>query len=158
LTYSWSGTRDGSRDRTTPEGLNRDLVFGDNYNFNLVFDDDVDVSLATTIGDQCCSRTGNVTVDGVSLPISVAANNFQTVTHTPDLNSSYTINLTGTDLTVTTILVTGSDGSVLAAFDFGTSTSPVEYGYIGVNDLSLRTVVLQVAHLLMVMEMELMIT
>ncbi|WP_462249367.1 T9SS type A sorting domain-containing protein [Ekhidna sp.] len=139
ITYEWTGTIDGDRDRTLPDDLNKDFVFGDNYGFRLTFDNSTQVVIQTTIGDQSNARTGTVTVDGVAENINVTAGNFQTVTHTPIAASVYDIDIVGTDMSVTTIVVNDTYGNEIAQFDFGTAASTVEPGYIGVNSATTQT-------------------
>jgi len=130
-----------SRDRGAPNNLNRDFIFEsgtggvDNYTFNLSFDTNTSVIIETTIGDQDTPRTGTVTVDGTSENFNTSAGVFQTVSHSPGTASSYAINISGTDASLTNIVVrSASDSSIiLAQFDFGTNTSILESGYTRVS-------------------------
>ncbi len=139
VTYEFIGTLDGSRDRAAPNDLNKDFVFGDNYTFRITFDAPTTISIATTIGDQNFARTSTVTVDGVALAIGTAAGSFQTVTHTPAQASTYDIVITGADATLNTIVITDTSNEGAFGFDFGTPTSDVLTGYIGVNEGSPQT-------------------
>ncbi|EDP95696.1 probable aggregation factor core protein MAFp3, isoform C [Kordia algicida OT-1] len=137
MQYNLSGVIDGSRDRGAPNNLNRDFVFGDNYFFNLSFSEPIKISIQTTIGDQSSGRSGNVIVDGNSLPVSTTAGNFQTVTHNPNSAANYAVNLVGTDLTMTQLTVRDFYSNVIIArFDFGTTTSPVASGFIQMTETS----------------------
>ncbi|MFY0629681.1 MAG: T9SS type A sorting domain-containing protein [Flavobacteriaceae bacterium] len=139
ITYEFTGTLDGDRDRGTPLGVNQDFVFGDNYAFRITFDSATPVIIQTTIGDSCCGRTGTVTVDGVAEAISTTGGVYQTVTHNPGSSSVYDVAIVGTDMTVTAIVVTDLNSNIIAQFDFGLSSSPVETGYIGVNASTTQT-------------------
>ncbi len=134
INYSLTGDIDGDRDRgASNNDLNRDFVFGDDYFFNLTFPAATAVVIETTIGDATNSRTGTVTVDGVDEAISTSANAFQTVSHSPSLSASYSVNIVGYDMTVTTIVVYDLAANVLAAFDFGRSGSPLYPGYVPIH-------------------------
>lgn len=139
ITYELTGTIDGDRDRTLPNDLNKDFVFGDNYGFRLTFDNETQVIIQTTIGDQSNPRTGTITVDGVDQAISVTAGNFQTVSHTPTSASVYDISIVGFDMSLTSIVVNDIYGNTIAQFDFGTAASTIEPGYIGVNSATPQT-------------------
>jgi len=133
--YQFSGNLKGTRDRGAANNdLNRDFVFGDGYAFKVDFDNLTEVVIETTIGDALIARVGTVTVDGIAKSINTNANNFQTVTHTPTLSNSYTIDLIGFDLTVNSIVFKTPSGDLIAGFDFGTATSVVSPDYIGVDD------------------------
>ncbi|WP_268121913.1 hypothetical protein [Roseivirga pacifica] len=135
LTYSFSGTLDGSRDRG-PENndQNRDFVFGDNYAFNLNFDCEIGIEVSTTFGDENSGRSGLVSVGGVVKSINTGVNEFQTITHVPAISDNYSVQVSGTDVTMTQLTVTDAYGNILAQFDFGTTGSPVAAGYIGVDE------------------------
>ncbi|MCB9261801.1 MAG: DUF4347 domain-containing protein [Flavobacteriales bacterium] len=133
LSYSFSGTIDAARDRGNPNDVNRDLIFGDNFYFNLAFDKLTGVIIETTIGDWSYSRTGTATVDGQTLSFSTSAGSFQTLTFSPSIDSTYSIHVVGTDASVTAVVVKNSAGGVLAKCDFGLNGSPIASGYIGVT-------------------------
>ncbi|WP_152287976.1 T9SS type A sorting domain-containing protein [Flavicella marina] len=139
ITYELIGTIDGDRDRGSPNDLNKDFIFGDNFSFRISFDTAIPVVIETTIGDQDHARTGTVTVDGTSENISTAVANFQTVTHTPTSATSYDITMLGFDMTVTTIIVKDDQNNTIAQFDFGTSSSTLESGYIRVSSGTTQT-------------------
>lgn len=142
LTYQFSGVLDGERDRGAANNdLNRDFVFGDNFSFDLTFSTTVPVVIETTVGDASFSRSGTVTVGGVAETISTAANNFQTVSHTPTASTTYSINLVGFDMTLTAVVVYDLNSNVIAQFDFGTVGSPISVGYIGVNTTTTSTTI-----------------
>jgi hypothetical protein len=143
LSYSFSNmsTLD-SRDRGAPNDLNRDFIFEsgtagvDDYIFNLNFDNSTPIIIETTIGDNIVARTGNVTIDGDNQSFSTTAGNFQTLTHTPSTASSYQVEISGEDATLTSIVIrSATDPSIiLAQFDFGTDSSNLEPGYIRVSN------------------------
>ncbi len=139
ITYEFTGTIDGDRDRGSPNDLDKDFVFGDNYAFRITFDTTTPLIIQTTIGDQLNGRSGTVTVDGVSESISVSAASFQTVSHSPSPATSYDITIVGFDMSLTRIEITDLNGNTIANFDFGTSSSTVEPGYIGVNAATTQT-------------------
>ncbi|MDT7831567.1 PA14 domain-containing protein [Flavobacteriaceae bacterium S356] len=133
ITYEFIGTIDGDRDRGAPDDLNKDFVFGDNYTFRVTFDSAMAVITETTIGDQSVARNGTVTVDGTVKNISTSAGSFQTVRHTSASATVHDILIVGPDMSVTTISIYDSNSNLIARFDFGTSTSTVVSGYIGVD-------------------------
>ncbi|MHA7102324.1 RHS repeat domain-containing protein [Roseivirga pacifica] len=135
LTYSFSGTLDGSRDRGAANNdQNRDFVFGDNYAFNLDFDCEIGIEISTTFGDAIGGRTGVVTVDGTAKSFHTGINEFKAVTHVPSISDGYSVQVSGADVSMTQMTVTDAFGNVLVQFDFGTSGSPVASGYIGINE------------------------
>ncbi|WP_139958720.1 T9SS type A sorting domain-containing protein [Flavicella sediminum] len=139
LTYRLVGTIDGARDRGAPDNLNKDFIFGDNYSFRISFDTATTISIETTIGDNNISRSGTVTVDGTSKSISTSAGNFQTVTHTPSAATSYDITMLGTDMSVTKIIIKDYQNTIIARFDFGTTTSTLESGYTRISNSTSQT-------------------
>jgi len=143
LSYSFTGVLDGARDRVTPNDLNRDFIFGDNYSFNLIFDTPTQVIIETTIGDDDNGRTGTVTVDGTSEAVSTTAGVFQTVTHSPAINTNFSVDILGSNMTLTAMVVKDTDGNVIAQFDFGLTgspNSPVAAGYVEVATDNVATV------------------
>ena len=141
MDYGFTGTLSGEADRGAAAGdLNRDFIWGNDYSFDLNFDNPVEVQILTTIGDQVAARTGTVTVDGVIQNISTAAAAFQTVTHTPVVSDSYNIEILGSAMTLTHVEVLNAAGdTVLAAFDFGPASTPIATGYTQVGRFSSGT-------------------
>ncbi len=137
LNYSFSGTIDGSRERTSNNhGFFKDFIFGDDFTFNIDFfvengpndyhPAENDVYIQTLIGDYATSRTGTVTVDGVTKSFSTKPGEFVTISHDPEEASFYSIRIQGVDASVAGIRLSRKvDQKTIARFDFGTPTSPV---------------------------------
>ncbi len=150
--YGFTGTLTGARARTpNTDALKHDFVFGNNYEFNIDFYYPhprlqtntprlVSVIIETTIGDLDFPRSGTVTVDGVSKNFSTTAGNFVTLVHRPSNNYEYSIELDGSNVTLTSIVIKRAhDSMVLAQFDYGLTNSPVEPGYTKIGFLSSPT-------------------
>ncbi|QTE22450.1 T9SS type A sorting domain-containing protein [Polaribacter cellanae] len=135
ITYQFTGTIDGSRDRNAPNNLNRDFVFGDNFGFSVTFNTAQPIRIKSVIGDQDNGRNAAVTVDGNTENVVTTAGNFKSVIQQSSSSTTHSVNFIGADISVTQIIIYDIYDNVIAKFDLGTSTpSPLESGFIAVNE------------------------
>jgi FtsP/CotA-like multicopper oxidase with cupredoxin domain/fibronectin type 3 domain-containing protein len=146
LGYGWSGTSGiGSRDRGAPDSLRRDLVFSSSNRIFKVDLADGEYTVKMIIGDNNYRHDNIDVYDGRTLKIddlsvsagSFAERTFGVVVSGGQLNLGF-VDDGGTDVNWVINAITIEPGAAPPPagpmFDFGTSTSPVEFGYRGVTE------------------------
>ncbi|WP_083923261.1 DUF4347 domain-containing protein [Echinicola pacifica] len=139
ISHGFTGLTPASRDRAKPnDNLKRDLIFEasagtDEWEFNLSLSIPHGLIIESIIGDNDYARSGTVTVDGLSVNFAGTTGEFLTVRNVSATKADHIIHYSGEDVTVVGVRIYDMDMNPLIFYDFGTNTSPLASGYVGVS-------------------------